>query len=204
MKIKYKAALGMSKLNPDGVVTKGKNNLTLMNTAPAFAGMTWPIPITTADAALNDLHDSILLAANGTPGSISNMHEKQRIAVSLFNVYKPFVEMVANNTADPKTVIESVGMTAVVYGGSSPVTDLTLSAVGNGTVEISVPRQTGESAFIYQYSSDGGTTWQDVECSKLATILHKNQTPASTLQYRFAAIGKTKGAFSQPKSIIVL
>lgn len=204
MKIKYKAALGMSKLNPDGVVTKGKNNLLLMNTAPAFVGKAWPIPLATTDAALNDLHSSILLAANGTPGSVSNMHEKQRIVVSLFNVYKPFVEMVANNTVDPKTVIESAGMTAVVYGGSSPVTDLTLTAVGNGTVEISVPRQTGESAFIYQYSSDGGSTWQDVECSKLATIQHKNQTPASTLQYRFAAIGKTKGAFSQPKSVIVL
>lgn len=204
MKIKYKAALGMSKLNPDGVVTKGKNNLTLMNTAPAFAGISWPIPLGTADAALNDLHDSIILAANGTPGSVSNMHEKQRIVVSVFNVFKPFVEMIANNTADPKTVIESVGMSAVVLGGSTPVTDLTVTAIGNGTVEISVPRQAGETAFIYQFSSDGGSTWQDVEFSKLATIQHKNQTPASTLRYRFAAIAKTKGGFSQSKSVIVV
>jgi hypothetical protein len=61
----------------------------------------------------------------------------------------------------------------------------------------------GEAAFHYQYSTDG-SAWQEVDSSKLATIELKNQTPATTLYFRFAAIGKTKGAYSQAKTVIVL
>lgn len=204
MNMKYKAALNFSKLSPDGIVTKGKSNIALMQTATAFTGTTWPVPLASVNTALDNLHNSILAAATGAPGTISNMHEKQRIVISLFNVFKPYVELIANNTADPKTVIESVGMSAVTFSGNTAVTELTVTAIGNGTIEISVPRQAGETAFVYQFSSDGGTTWQDVESSKLATIQHTNQTPASTLLYRYAAIGKTKSGFSQAKSAIVL
>lgn len=76
--------------------------------------------------------------------------------------------------------------------------------MGNGELQISVPRSAGEAAFVYQYSDDGGTTWQEFVSSKLATVTLKNQIPASTLHFRFAPIAKTKGAFSQSKSAIVL
>lgn len=205
MVTKLKAALKMSTLNPDGKVTLGQNIINSIVATPTyFPTASLLLPLASATAAINNLHNAILATASGTAGSISNMHEKERIVVSVFNVYRAYVEMQANNTTDAKTVIEAAGMIAVKNAGGVYVSDLTLTALGNGEVQVSVPRGTGESAFIYQYSSDGGTTWQDVECSKLATILHKNQTPASTLLYRFAAIGKTKGAFSQPKSVIVL
>ena len=195
----------MSTLNPDEKVTLGQNIINSIVATPTyFPTASLPLPAASATAAISNLHNAILATASGTAGSISNMHEKERIVVSVFNVYRAYVEMQANNTTDAKTVIEAAGMIAVKNAGGVYVSDLTLTALGNGEVQVSVPRGTGESAFIYQYSSDGGTTWQDVECSKLATILHKNQTPASTLLYRFAAIGKTKGAFSQPKSVIVL
>lgn len=58
--------------------------------------------------------------------------------------------------------------------------------------------------WVYQYSSDGGTTWVEFECSKLATVTLMAQKPASVIHCRFAPIAKTKGAFSQSKSVIVL
>jgi hypothetical protein len=48
-----------------------------------------PLPLASATAALNNLHNSILATASGAQGSISNMHEKERIVVSMFNVLIP-------------------------------------------------------------------------------------------------------------------
>lgn len=205
MNTKLKAALKMSAKSPDDKVTLGQNIINSMQASPSyFPVSSLPIPFASLQSSITNLHNAILATGSGTSSSISNMHEKERIAVSLFNVVRAYVEMQANNTTDPKTVIEAAGMIAITMGGSVPVTELTLSALGNGSVQLWVPRGQGESAFIYQYSTDGGTTWVEFECSKLATIILKNQTPASILHFRYAPIGKTKGAFSQAKSVIVL
>jgi len=205
MNTKLKAALKMSTLTPDGKVTKGQFIITSMQQAPQyFVVANLPIPFASATAAVTALHNAVLATASGNAGSVSNMHEKERLLISIFNIYRPYVEMIANATADPKTIIEAAGMTAVAVGGGTPVSELTITALGNGIMQISVPRQTGEASFIYQYSSDGGTTWQEVDCSKLASIQLKNQTPASVLHFRYAPVGKTKGSFSQVKSAIVL
>ena len=195
----------MSALNPNDKVTLGQTIInSITASATYFPTASLPMPLASVTASINNLHSAILATGSGSSSSISNMHEKERIVLSIFNVLRAYVEMQANNTADPKTVIEAAGMTAVTLSGGVPVTELTLSAIGNGTVQTWVPRGQGEAAFIYQYSSDGGTTWIEFECSKLATVTLKNQTPASILHFRYAPIGKTKGAFSQSKSVIVL
>ena len=205
MATKLKAALKMSTLSPDGKVTLGQNITNSIVASPTyFPTASLPVPIASMTACVTNLHNAIIATGSGSAGSISNMHEKERILVSVFNVVRSYVDMQANNTADPQTVIEAAGMVAVANGGGTSVTELTITALGNGELQISVPRAKGESAFIYQYSGDGGTTWQEFECSKLATVSLKNQTPASTLLFRYAAIGKSKGAFSQTKSAIVL
>jgi hypothetical protein len=205
MNTKLKAALKMSTLSPDGKVTTGQNIINSMVAAVNYfppAGL--PLPFASMTSCIINLHNAILATGSGSAGSISNMHEKERIVLSIFNVVRAYVEMIANNTTDPQTVIEAAGMVATKGGGGSGVTELTILALGNGILQISVPRQSGEAAFIYQYSSDNEITWQEFEFSKLATIQLKNQLPASTLFFRYTPIGKTKGAVSQTKSAIVL
>ena len=205
MNTKLKAALKMSAQSPDGKVTLGQNIINSIVASPMYFPVSGlPTPIASLQNSLSNLHTAILATATGAAGTVSNMHEKERIVLSLFNVLRAYVEMQANNTADPKTVIEAAGMVAVTPNGGVPVTELTLSAIGNGSVQIWVPRGQGEAAFIYQYSTDGGNTWLEVDCSKLATVTLKNQSPASVLHFRYAPVGKTKGAFSQSKSVIVL
>lgn len=205
MNTKMKAALKMSTLSPDGKVTTGQNIITSMQAAPTyFAPASLPLPFASMIASITNLHNAILATGSGLAGSISNMHEKERIVLSIFNVVRSYVEMVANNTTDPQTVIEAAGMVAVKLNGGSGATELTITALGNGVLQVSVPRNAGEAAFIYQYSTDGGTTWLEFESSKLATVQLTNQTPGSTLFFRYAAVGKTKGGFSQTKSAIVL
>lgn len=83
------------------------------------------------------------------------------------------------------------------------VTELNLTAIGNGTIQICVPRGMGEAAFSF-YSSTDGIAWAEFALSKLATVELTNQTPGTTMYFRYAAIGKSKGAFSQSKSVIVV
>jgi hypothetical protein len=116
---------------------------------------------------------------------------------------RSYVEMIANDTNTPRVVIEAAGMTAVASAGSTPITELTLSAPGNGVVQINVPRAKGEVAFVYQYSHDG-VQWQNLEISKLATMQLKGQTPGTTLSFRYAPVEKAQGGFCQPKSIMVV
>lgn len=205
MATKFKAALKMSTLSPDGKVTLGQNIINSIVASPTyFPTSTLPLPMASATAAITNLHNSILATATGTAGSISNMHEKERIVVSVFNVIRAYVEMTANNTSDPQTVIEAAGLVAAKSGGNTSVTELTVTPLGNGVMQISVPRNAGEKAFIYYYSSDGGNTWVEIESSYLTTVQLKNQTPASTLQFKYIPITKTKGTFSQVKTAIVL
>lgn len=205
MNSKTHAALKMGTLSPDGKVTTGKNIINSIAAAPSvFPTSSLPLPLASATNALDDLHNAILATATGSAGSVSNMHEKERIVMFTFNILKAYVEMVANNTTDPQTVIEAAGMSVAKQGGNTSVTELTITALGNGSMEISVPRNTGEKAFVYFYSADNGNTWIEFECSTLATVTLKNQIPASSLQFKYAPIAKTKGAFSQIKTAIVL
>ena len=204
MVTKLRAAHKLSKLDPEGKVTRGRAIVSNIKASPYFDLTKSAIPLDSADLSLNDLSSAITAAENRAPGSVSHMHEMERVVLLVFNLIKSYVEMTANNSTDPKSVIESAGLVAVVAGSGGAVTELTVTAMGNGVMEIAVPREKGEAAFIYQYSKDGGTTWVEFEHSKLATVQLKGQTPASNLLFRFAAIGKTKGGYSQAKSAIVL
>ncbi|MES2516423.1 MAG: hypothetical protein V4580_19885 [Bacteroidota bacterium] len=205
MTTKLKVALNMSSQTPDGKVTLGQNIINSIVAAPTFfPTASLPLPLASATAAITSLHTAIIAAGSGAQGSASNMHEKERIVLSVFNVLRAYVEMQANNTLDPQTVIEAAGMTVNRGGGNSAVADLTVVPLGNGIMQVSVPRHTGEKAFIYYCSYDGGNTWTEFECSSLATVQLKNQTPASTLQFKYAPIAKTKGGYSQVKTAIVL
>ena len=204
MNTRLKAALKMSSLSPESKVTKAQFIIASMQASNYFPAAGLPFPYASATTAINNLNAAILTAATGTIGTLSNMHEKERLLTSIFNIYRSYVEMIANNSADPKTMIEAAGMTATNTGGNTPVSELTLTPLGNGVIAIAVPRQAGEAAFIYQYSSDAGITWQDFMYSKIASVQLANQTPGANLHFRFAAISKTKGAFSNAKSTFVL
>ena len=195
----------MSTLTPDGKVNKAQTLVSFMQAASNyFPANSLPIPLATITTSSNNLHNAIYTASNGVAGGVSNMHDKEKILLSQCNLLRAYVEMVAHASLDPKTVIEAAGMQAVSNSGYPVVSELTVTALGNGAMQVSVPRNVGEVAFVYHYSTDGGTTWLELECSKLATVTLKAQTLATVLHFRYAPIGKTKGAFSQAKSGIVL
>ena len=201
MKIIYSAALGMSSLSPDEKATRSEVIATSMQGSGNFPDSIMIITyIALAQLKLN-LHNAVVAVGNGT-GTTGQVTEAERLLVNAFNFVRSIVEKVANESEDPKAVIESSGMTVVTNSGNTAVTELTLFAIGNGVIQACVPRNPGEVAFVFYFGTDG-INWVEFAMSKLATVELVNQTPGAILYFRYVAISKTKGVFSPAKSTVV-
>jgi hypothetical protein len=200
-----KSVLGLSNLPPADKVIKSQSIKDAMQSSGNFLASSMPITYPSIQTIITNLHNATVAASNGTTADTVFMHEQERILVSAFNFLKAHVEMVANNTTNPATIITSAGMQVAINGGNNAVSELTLNATGNGKLQVSVPRQTGEKAFVYEYSVDGGITWLELISSSLTKVTLSNQTPGSSISVRYYAISKTgKSAYSQIKSAIVV
>ena len=200
-----RALLGLANLSPADKVTAAQNIKDSMQSSGNFPASSMPISYPTLQSYITNLHQAIIAAVNGTPSDTAYMHEQEHILVSALNFLKSHVEYVANtNSANATSIITSAGMQIAGTGGNNAVSDLTLEAIGNGKLQIRVPRQTGEKAFVFESSADG-VTWVEFASNSLTKITLSNQALGSTVYIRFAAISKTgKGAYSQAKSAIIV
>lgn len=200
-----KAFLGFSTLTPSDKVVKAQNIKDSMQSSGNFLASNMPITYLILQNLITNLHNAIVAATNGTPADTAYMHEQERMLVVAFNLVKAHVEMVANASGSNATsIITSAGMQVAASGGANAITELNVTALGNGKMQIRIPRQTGEKAFVFESSADG-TTWVEFASSTETKIRLDNQTPASTVYVRYYAINKTgKSAYSQAKSAIVL
>lgn len=203
MSTRLKAAMRLSNLTPDSKVTRAQGIIDAMQASGNFPDNEMTVSYSRLQTLIDNLHNAILATNAGTTSSTTNMHEQERILLSAFNLVKAHVEYVANNSLDAATIITSAGMQVAVTGGANAVTELTLEAIGNGTITVKVPRGKDEKAFIFELSTDG-TSFTKIICSALTKVNIANLTPASTVYIRYSAISKTgEGAISQAKSVIV-
>lgn len=200
-----RALLGLTNLSPADKVVAAQNIKDSMQSSGNFPASSMPLSYPTLQTYITNLHQAIIAAINGTPSDTAYMHEQEHILVSALNFLKAHVEYIANaNSANTNSIITSAGMQIASTGGNNAVSELTLEATGNGKLQIRVPRQTNEKAFVFESSADG-VTWVEFASNSLTKITLSNQTPGSLVYIRFAAISKTgKGGYSQPKSAIVV
>ena len=74
MKTVYRAAIGLTGLNPDGKVTKADVVINSMQASGNFPAASMPITYALLSTYKNNLHTAIVATGNGTPGSTSHMH----------------------------------------------------------------------------------------------------------------------------------
>ncbi len=200
-----KAVLGLSTLTPADKVVKSQNIKDNMQSSGNFLASSMPITYVILQSFITNLHNAIVAATNGTPTDTAYMHEQERILVVAFNLVKAHVEMVANASgSNAASIITSAGMQVAASGGTNAITELSVTALGNGKVQVRVPRQTGEKAFVFESSTDNAT-WVEFTSSTETKVTLSGQTPSSTVYVRYYAINKTgKTPYSQSKSAIVL
>ena len=206
MKTKSKAVLGIAKMTPEGKVVTTQNIINAMQASGNFPDANMPINYATLQAVNTGLHNAIVAANNGNTAATSQMHEEERKLTMAFNLIKMHVEIVSNNASDPDTVILSSGMGLSGNSGQSAITDLTVDAIGNGIVQIRVPRTITEKAFCYQYAlASDPANWQNIGFYSLSKIQFPNQTPGTLLHIRYASITKDgMGPFSASKQIMAV
>lgn len=200
-----RATINLNKLSPSDKVIKTQTIKDSMQNSGNFPASTMPITYAAIQTLITNLNTAILVAAspNASSADTSHLHEQERILVSAFNFIKAHVEFIANNNADPATIITSAGLTVTLPGGANAVTELTLDALGNGKIQIRVPRLVGEKAFVIESSTDG-TNWLQAGMSSLTKIQLTGLALGSTVHIRYYAISKLgKGAISQAKTLIV-
>lgn len=204
MKTRVRVAMKLNSLSAEGKVIKSQSIKDAMQSSGNFAASTMPISYPALQTLITNLHGAVVAADNGTTTDTSHMHEQERILISAFNFIKAYVEMVANNNVDPTTIIISAGMQVAINGGQNAVTELTLDATGNGTLQVRVPRLSDEKAFVFESSTDG-TTWLEFASSTITKAELKQQTPGALIYVRYLAISKTgKSAYSNIKNAIVV
>ncbi len=200
-----KSVLGLSNLSSTDKVIKGQSIKDAMQSSSYFPASGMPISYPSIQTIITNLHSATVAASNGTSADTSFMREQERILVNAFNFIKSHVEFVANNNGtNASTIITAAGLQVAAVGGANGVTSLTIDLLGNGSIQVRVPRQANEKAFVYEYSADG-TAWLELTSSSLTKVTLSNQTPGSTVFVRYYSISKTgKSAYSQVKSTIVL
>ncbi len=203
---KAKAVLGFSKLSPEQIIVKAQSIDDSMQNSGNFPDATRPIKYAASQAIITSARNAVVAATNGTASDTSYMHEQIKLLMMTYNLIKAYVEITAHSYTNPDSIILSAGMTVAVYGGQNAVSDLTLDAVGNGTIQIRVPRTPADKAFCFEMAlANDPNNWQIIGYNSLAKFDLKNQTPGTNILIRFAAIGKTgMGAFSNSKQIMVI
>ena len=177
-----------------------------MQSSGNFPDANLPINYANLQALVSNLHQAIVQAENGNAASTSRMHEEERKLLMGFNLIKMHVELVSNATTDPESVILSSGMSVAPNSGANTVTDLSLEALGEGVIQIKVPRQDADKAFWFQYAlaSDPGN-WQTIGFNSLSKVRYNGQVPGTSILVRYAPIGKDGlGTFSNAKQIMVM
>lgn len=206
MNPKVKVVVGISSLTPEAKVVKSQSIIDSMQVNPNFPDATMPMHYPSIQTIITNSHNANIAASNGTSADISKMHEEEKMLVMTMNLIRAHVEIVCNALPNPEAEILSIGMSVASNSGKNAVSDLTLDAIGGGTIQIRVPRTNSDKSFSYQYALDSDpTNWQSVGFNSLSKINFTNQTPGTVIHIRYAPIGSMgMGTYSNSKSIMVI
>src|SRR3989344_6525907 len=96
MNSRIRAALKSNSLTPEGKVTGAQSIIDGMQANGNFPASGMPITYSSLQNLINNLHNAIVAANNGTSSDTSNMHEQERILSNAFSLIKSHVEYIAN------------------------------------------------------------------------------------------------------------
>jgi hypothetical protein len=162
-------------------------------------------PLATVSSALNDLENAEAAALARTKGAATARNQKQAALKALLEQLKGYVQKVADaNLETAAAVIQSAAMVV----RKTPVRAKRVFTVKQGTVSGSVTLISASAArrasYEWEYSSDGGKTWQLLPATLQAKTSTTGLAAGSTYSFRYRAVTKTGAAdWSQPISLLV-
>jgi len=156
--------------------------------------------------AVNDLEVAQTAALTRAKGAVEVRNEKRAALVTLLADLRAYVQTIAN-AAPPEhaaAIIQSAGMNVRKTPVHKPRVFAAIQGSVTGSVKLVAPFAGPRSAYDWQWSTDGGKTWQLAPSTVQARTSMIGLTPGATVLFRYRAVTKTgESDWSEPTSLIV-
>lgn len=168
-----------------------------------------PVPLPTLKAQIGDLEAAQLLVATRVPNNTASRTAACNTLRSTLELYRAYLQNVADSSADPATVIENGGMKVAKPKPSwKPLLDARMDAYGAVVLRANAGLlHKGESSrfFNWQYTLDGGATWITVPPTTHAQTSITGLPSMTTCGFRVSVTaGGGQSEWSQPVSLLVV
>ena len=183
-------------------ITYARSIVRAMTNNPSFPS---PVPpLATIEAAIDALAEAETARLARTAGTVPVRNAKRKQVKQLLEQLCSYVQVTADATEQPLSIIESAGMSVKRKGGPPPPVFGAKPGQNSGSVILVAPKAGNRAAYEWQMSTDGGKTWVTLEVTVKATTTVHGLTPGSTVSFRYRTVTKNgTGDWSEPVSIIV-
>jgi hypothetical protein len=185
------------------LITYANGIVTAMTGNPAFPS---PIPalalVTAAIAALQVAETSALTRSKGAAAA---RNDKRAALVDLLEQLKAYVQAQANATPENGLAIIQSGGLAVRKTATHATRAFTANpGPVSGSVKLYTKSVGQRSAYLWEYSTDGGKTWVALPSTLQTKTAVSGLQVGSTAYFRYRAVTKTgETEWSQPISVVV-
>ena len=179
-----------------GVIQSMTGNATFPSPEPSLAALT---------AALSDLETAEAAALARTRGAATTRNNKRSVLVTLLEQLKGYVQKVADaNLEQGAAMIQSAGIGVKKTAVHRKRVFAAKPGLVSGAVKLITQSAGQRASYDWQYSVDGGKTWQGAPMTLQAKTTVTGLPPGVMVTFRYRAVTKTgEGDWSQPLAIIV-
>ncbi len=185
------------------LITLAKTIVTEMTGNQNFPTTDPPLP--TVTGGINDLDTAEHAAVMRTKGAVAARNEKRAVLVQMLQGLKGTVQKGADaNPEQAGSIIQSAGMSVRKQAAHKKRGFAVAPGAVTGTVKLTTASAGHRSSYEWQFSTDGGKTWQNAPSTIQAKTTILGLQPGATVYFRFRAVIKTgETDWSEPLSIIV-
>jgi hypothetical protein len=185
------------------LITFAQNVVTRMTGNPSFPS---PSPaLATVSTAITALQSAEAAAVARTKGAASMRDDKRTALVALIEQLRAYVQSIADATPENgATIIESAGLLVRKPANHGPRTFEVKAGTVSGSAKLYAESVGPRSAYLWQYSVDGGKTWVSWPATVQAKTTITGLTPGVTAQFRYQPVSKTgEGDWSQIVTMLI-
>jgi hypothetical protein len=201
---KIQVALKLPQYQVGAFITRARLVRMKMTDNPWFPSL--PVSMAKFDAAVDALAQAEVVRSTRVAGSVPVRNKKRQDLKLLLEQLATYVQVLANeNLENAYAIIESAGMFVKSSRGRPPVSFHAEATGRRGEVRVVVPSAGDRAAYEFQFSLDGGKTWQAFPqpVTNHATVLLPGLSPGATVHFRYRVTVKgATGDWRGPVSIM--
>jgi hypothetical protein len=162
-------------------------------------------PLATVTSATNDLATAETATQARTRGAAATRNDKLATLVQLLEQLKGYIQKTADaNMENGASIIQSAGVAVKKAVVRAPRTFEAKPGAVSGSVKLVAASAARRASYEWQYSIDGGKTWQVAPATLQAKTAIAGLTPGATVTFRYRGVTKTgEGDWSQLITFIV-